>query len=238
MRPFRAPHHTSSAVALVGGGVPPKPGEISLAHHGILFLDELPEFPRSAIEALREPLETGHITIVRAAQRAQFPARFQLIAAMNPCPCGYLGDPKRACRCTPDQITRYQGKLSGPFLDRIDMQVEVTAVPHAQLMQQESGTSSQDIATQVRQAQTRQMERQNCSNQELSTKQLDEFCALDDETSRFMQRVATQLGWSARSFHRIIRVARTIADLSGTQDIELTHVSEAIQYRRALQTST
>lgn len=239
LRPFRAPHHTCSAVALVGGGVPPKPGEISLAHHGILFLDELPEFSRNALEALREPLETGHITIVRAAQRAQFPARFQLIAAMNPCPCGYLGDTKRACRCTPDQITRYQSKLSGPFLDRIDMQVEVASIAHSELIQQQPDSntqSSKTTATQVRQAQNRQIERQGCTNQQLTTKQLDQLCPLDEATSQFLQRAATQLDWSARSFHRILRVARTIADLADSKNIELTHLSEAIQYRRALQT--
>lgn len=234
-RPFRAPHHTCSAVALVGGGVPPKPGEISLAHHGILFLDELPEFSRNALEALREPLETGHITIVRAAQRAQFPAQFQLIAAMNPCPCGYLGDTQRSCRCTPDQIARYQNKLSGPFLDRIDMQVEVASITPTELTEQQTLPTSEAIAKQVQTAQALQIERQGCINQQLTIKQLDQFCTLNEATHQFLHRAATQLGWSARSFHRVLRVARTIADLAHSQHIEIPHISEAIQYRRALQ---
>lgn len=234
-RVFRAPHHTCSAVALVGGGVPPRPGEISLAHHGILFLDELPEFSRTALEALREPIETGHITIVRAAQRAKFPACFQLIAAMNPCPCGYLGDTIRHCRCTPEQIKRYQNKLSGPFLDRIDMLVEVDAVPHAQLMQTSNEISSKQMACEVLAAQQVQEQRQGCTNQQLTSKQLDEFCVLEPSSAQFLQRAIAQLGWSARSLHRILRVARTIADLGNSADITTVHLSEAIQYRRALQ---
>ena len=233
-RPFRAPHHSSSAVALVGGGIPPKPGEISLAHNGVLFLDELPEFPRNALEALREPIETGHISIVRAAHRAEFPARFQLIAAMNPCPCGYLGDPTHHCRCTPDQIARYQGKLSGPFLDRIDMQVEVAALPPADLMQASTGESSTTVAQRVQQAIALQNERQNCVNQHLNNKLLEQYCPLDNNSSAFLQRAASKLGISARGMHRILRVARTIADLAQSPSIETPHLSEAIQYRRAL----
>lgn len=234
-RAFRAPHHTCSAIALVGGGVPPKPGEISLAHHGILFLDELPEFSRAALEALREPIETGYITIVRAAQRAQFPARFQLIAAMNPCPCGYLGDVTRHCRCTPEQIKRYQNKLSGPFLDRIDMLVEVDAVPHAQLMQPANERSSLQMLQEVMAAQSIQEQRQECHNQQLTTKQLDKFCTLEASSVQFLDRAMTQLGWSARGLHRILRVARTIADLDNSEKITIAHLSEAIQYRRTLQ---
>lgn len=237
-RPFRSPHHSCSAVALVGGGVPPRPGEISLAHHGVLFLDELPEFARNALEALREPLETGQITIVRAAHRAQFPAQFQLVAAMNPCPCGYLGDPKHHCRCTSEQIARYQNKLSGPFLDRIDMQVEVTALPAETLLKNSESPSSATIAQRVQQTLTMQTERQGCSNQLLKGKQLDQFCHLNNQAATFLQRAATQLGWSARSFHRILRVARTIADMAQSPSIDIAHLSEAIQYRRALHTAS
>lgn len=233
-RPFRAPHHSCSAVALVGGGIPPKPGEISLAHHGVLFLDELPEYPRNALEALREPIETGHISIVRASHRAEFPARFQLIAAMNPCPCGYLGDPTHHCRCTPEQIARYQGKLSGPFLDRIDMQVEVAALPPAELMQASTGETSTIVAQRVQAAMSLQNQRQGSVNQHLSNKQLEQYCPLNEKSSAFLQRAATQLGMSARGMHRILRVARTIADLAQSPAIETPHLSEAIQYRRAL----
>lgn len=233
-RPFRSPHHSCSAVALVGGSIPPRPGEISLAHHGVLFLDELPEFPRNALEALREPLETGEITIVRAAQRARYPAQFQLIAAMNPCPCGYLGDTTHHCRCTPDQIARYQNKLSGPFLDRIDMQVEVSALPPSELMYPSATESSAHIAARVTQALDIQIQRQGHTNHKLSGKQLDHACKLNSASAQFLQRAATQLGWSARSFHRVLRVARTIADLAQSQQVATEHLSEAIQYRRAL----
>lgn len=228
------PHHTASAVALVGGGSPPRPGEISLAHEGVLFLDELPEFPRAALEALREPLENGTISIARAARRAEFPARFQLIAAMNPCPCGYLGSRLKACRCSPDQVLRYQGKLSGPLLDRIDLHVEVNALPSDELLQASVGESSEKVAVRVQAARLRSTERQGKSNQCLQGQEIDAYCLLDDATRKFLNTAATRLGWSGRSTHRALKVARTIADLVGARTVQLTHIAEAIQYRRAL----
>lgn len=233
-RSVRAPHHSASAAALVGGGAPPRPGEISLAHAGILFLDELPEFPRPALEALREPLESGRITISRAMRQAEFPARFQLIAAMNPCPCGHHGSARRACRCTPDMVARYQGRLSGPLLDRIDLQVEVPAVPAESLASLPQGESSEAVAVRVGQARQRQLQRQACLNAALSGDALDAHCALSPAASQFMQTAASRLGWSARSYHRVLRVARTAADLADQTEIGLAELAEAIQYRRAL----
>ena len=233
-RPTCSPHHTASAVALVGGGSPPRPGEISLAHHGVLFLDELPEFPRAALEALREPLETGTITISRAARRAEFPARFQLIAAMNPCPCGYLGSPQKACRCTPDQVARYQGKLSGPLLDRIDLHLEVPSLLPADLLQAPPGESTADIRARCTAARACAMARQDKANQALQGQEIDAHVLLVPEAVKFLQVAATRLGWSARSTHRALKVARTIADLAGSPHTELAHVAEAMQYRRAL----
>jgi magnesium chelatase family protein len=221
-------------VALVGGGSPPRPGEISLAHHGVLFLDELPEFPRAALEALREPLETGAITISRAARRAEFPARFQLIAAMNPCPCGYLGSQQKTCRCTPDQVARYQGKLSGPLLDRIDLHMEVPSLLPADLLQAPPGESTADIRARCTAARARAMARQDKANQALQGQEIDAHVLLVPEAVKFLQVAATRLGWSARSTHRALKVARTIADLAGARDTELAHVAEAMQYRRAL----
>lgn len=237
IRPTGQPHHTASAVALVGGGSPPKPGEISLAHQGVLFLDELPEFPRAALEALREPLETGHITISRAAQRADFPARFQLVAAMNPCPCGFLGSSQRACRCTPDQVSRYQGKLSGPLLDRIDLHVDVPALPAEQLLKAPQGEGTEAIRTRVVQARQRAMQRQGSTNQALQGQAIDEHLHLDDTAAKFLNTTAARLGWSARSTHRALKVARTIADLAGAERTEVSHVAEAVQYRRGLHTA-
>ena len=233
-RPTGSPHHTSSAVALVGGGSPPRPGEISLAHHGVLFLDELPEFPRAALEALREPLETGHIRIARAAQRADFPARFQLIAAMNPCPCGFLGATQRACRCTPDQVARYQGKLSGPLLDRIDLHVEVPALPADQLVQAPAGEASAAVRERVQAARGRALARQGHPNQALQGQAIDTHVRLDDAAAKFLNTAAARLGWSARSTHRALKVARTIADLAGAEATGVGHVAEAVQYRRVL----
>ena len=233
VRPYRSPHHTASAVALVGGGSPPRPGEISLAHHGVLFMDELPEF-KGALDALREPLETGHITISRAARQAEFPARFQMIAAMNPCPCGHAGSPLRACRCTPDQVTRYQGRLSGPLLDRIDMQVEVTAVAPETLSGLPDGEATEAVATRVARAHRRQLDRQGVSNAQLETAALDHHAALAPAALSFLQTASARLGWSARGYHRVLRLARTVADLSDAPTIEVAHLAEAIQYRRVL----
>ncbi len=237
-RPTCSPHHTASAVALVGGGSPPKPGEISLAHQGVLFLDELPEFPRAALEALREPLESGTITISRAAQRAEFPARFQLIAAMNPCPCGYLGSSLRACRCSPDQVSRYQGKLSGPLLDRIDIHVEVGALAADELVNTPPGENTATVRQRVVAARERAVARQGSSNQALQGKEIDAQCRLDEAAAKFLNTAAARLGWSGRSIHRCLKVARTIADLAGAESVQLTHVAEAVQYRRALKASS
>ncbi|MCI1193083.1 YifB family Mg chelatase-like AAA ATPase [Calidifontimicrobium sp. SYSU G02091] len=236
-RPLRAPHHSASAVALVGGGSPPRPGEISLAHGGVLFLDELVEFNRSALEALREPLEAGRITISRAARQATFPARFQLVAAMNPCPCGWLGAPvasPRTCRCTPDVVARYQARLSGPLLDRIDLQVEVPAVAPAQLLAQPEGEPTAVVAARVAAARGRALARQGRANALLEAADLERHCRLDEAAQRFAQQAAQRLGWSGRSLHRVLKVARTIADLAGSERLTATHLAEAMQYRRAL----
>ncbi|MBX3616198.1 YifB family Mg chelatase-like AAA ATPase [Nitrosomonas sp.] len=232
-RPFRAPHHTASGVALVGGGSHPRPGEISLAMHGVLFLDELAEFDRKVLEVLREPLESGKITISRAARQAEFPARFQLIAAMNPCPCGYLGHPSGKCHCTPDQIARYRGRISGPLLDRIDMQIEVPAVPQQELMkQQATGEKSGAIRQRVEKAHQFQLDRQGKTNNRLSVKEIDRFCALDNASENLLKQAISRLNLSARAYHRILKVARTIADLASAEKITNQHIAEAIQYRR------
>lgn len=234
VRPYRAPHHTASGVALVGGGSTPRPGEISLAHRGVLFLDELPEFDRRVLEVLREPLESGQITISRAARQADFPARFQLIAAMNPCPCGYLGHPSNKCRCTPDNVARYQDRISGPLLDRIDMQIQVGALPHDDLVRQAEGEPSAAIGKRVEHAFAKQQSRQEKANSGLSTTEIDQHCQPDADGEQLLRTAMVRLNWSARAYHRVLKVARTIADLDGGESIRQPHVAEAIQYRRAL----
>lgn len=200
-----------------------------------MFLDELVEFSRTALEALREPLETGTITIVRATRRAEFPARFQLIAAMNPCPCGHQGSPLKACRCTPDQVLRYQGKLSGPLLDRIDLHIEVPAVRPDDLLSAPHGEASAAVQQRVVAARQRAQARQGCANQALHGQQIDDHAAMDTPTRQFLQQAASRLGWSARSTHRTLKIARTVADLAGADQLSVAHLAEAIQYRRALQ---
>jgi magnesium chelatase family protein len=232
-RPFRAPHHSASGAALVGGGSTPRPGEISLAHHGILFLDELPEFDRHVLEAMREPLETGAITISRAARRAEFPARFQLVAAMNPCPCGHLGDPRRGCRCTAEQIRRYRGRISGPLLDRIDLQLEVPPVP-AHVIGGAGAARAPDsdrVRERVLAARARQTERQQALNARLEPAGIERFCNLAVKDRQLLQQAMVRLHLSARAYHRILRVARTIADLAGQPHILTAHLAEALTYR-------
>ena len=234
-RPFRAPHHTASAIALVGGGSYPRPGEISLAHNGVLFLDELPEFSRHVLEVLREPMESGHIVISRAARQSTFPAQFQLVAAMNPCPCGYVGDPRQRCHCTPDQILRYRSRISGPLLDRIDICVEVPQVPLADLGGPRSG-KDEDSATvreRVFRARQQSLARAGRPNAEISTRELERDCALGPSERRWFETALERLGLSARAYHRVLRVARTIADLDGgVALLEREHLAEALQYRR------
>lgn len=229
-RPFRSPHHSASAPALVGGGSVPRPGEISLAHHGVLFLDELPEFDRRVLEALREPLESGNIHVARAGHRASFPARFQLIAAMNPCPCGHLGEAR--CRCTPDQVARYRGKLSGPLLDRIDLILDVVPITEAEVSTRSGGDSTAVVRDRVRAARARQIARQGKANALLSPDEIEQHCVVDAQGEQLLKRAFTQLDLSARGYHRILKVARSIADLVDSADISGPHIAEAIQYRR------
>jgi magnesium chelatase family protein len=233
-RVFRAPHHTASGVALVGGGSQPRPGEVSLAHNGVMFLDELPEFDRRVLEVLREPLESGRITISRAAHQAEFPARFQLVAAMNPCPCGYLGDADGRCSCTADQVQRYRARVSGPLMDRIDMHVEVPRVTR-ELMGAIDGAAvepSAAVRARVEQARAIQLARSGKANAGLSSKEVDVLCRLSVRDGQLLEQAVNRLGLSARAYHRILKVARTIADLSGSDAIETSHLSEAISYRR------
>lgn len=234
-RQFRAPHHSASAPALVGGGASPRPGEISLSHHGVLFLDELPEFDRRVLEALREPLETGRITVSRARSRAEYPARFQLVAAMNPCPCGYHGSPDGRCRCTPDRVARYLGKLSGPLLDRMDVVVEVPPLDAAALTTQKPGESSRVVAQRVVRARAAQHARQGGPNALLEPAEMDQYCAPDESGRALLDEAMRRLGLSARGYHRVLKVARTIADLAGVEHIGAAHVAEAVQYRRVLE---
>ncbi len=243
-RPFRAPHHTASSAALVGGGSSPRPGEISLAHQGVLFLDELPEFSRSVLEVLREPMESGEINISRVAAQVCYPANFQLIAAMNPCPCGYLGGTR--CRCTPDQINRYRGKISGPLLDRIDLQVQVTPIENYQLLnsqqpnqvQQPKGESDQQIQQRICAARERQLNRQGKINSQLSSEELKTICPLSSEQRHLMDNAITRFGLSTRGFYRVLRVARSIADLAGREQVISEDYQEALSYRIASEAQT
>ncbi|MBS1814615.1 MAG: YifB family Mg chelatase-like AAA ATPase [Acidobacteria bacterium] len=245
-RPFRAPHHTVSDAGLIGGGAVPRPGEVSLAHNGVLFLDELPEFPRSVLEVMRQPLEDGNVTIARAAMSLSFPARFMLVAAMNPCPCGYFNDKSRECTCTPPMIQRYVSRVSGPLLDRIDIHIEVPAVQYKELRSGVAAEGSQQMRDRVLAARERQhtrfanvepdmartkRRRPIYANAQMSTQQIRLFCELSTEAERVLERAMQQQGLSARAHDRILKVARTIADLEGAQDITVKHLAEAIQYR-------
>ncbi len=238
IRPFRTPHHTASGVALVGGGSNPRPGEISLAHQGVLFLDELPEFDRRVLEVLREPLESGSITISRAARQAEFPARFQLVSAMNPCPCGYLGDPGGRCQCTAEQVARYRGRISGPLLDRIDLHVEVPRPPNEALLglvgggHSGDGESSAVVRERVERARERQLARTGMANHRLGSRELDQVCKLDQAGRELLEQAISRLGLSPRALHRILRVARTIADLAGEEAVSVKHLGEAVGYRK------
>lgn len=234
-RPFRAPHHTSSAVALIGGGPSPKPGEVSLAHHGVLFLDELPEFQRHVIESLRQPLDEGSVTVARAKRSVNFPARFMLVAAMNPCPCGYVMDPRHRCRCPSTKVAAYRAKISGPLLDRLDVQIEVPAVPFQTLTQQRPGESSAAIRARVVQASTRQRKRLAkegvFANAQMRHRQVHRYCLLSQRAGALLKQAMEELNFSARAYDKVLKISRTIADLAGTDCLEAEHVAEAIQYR-------
>ncbi len=234
-RPFRAPHHTISDAGLIGGGHIPRPGEVSLAHNGVLFLDELPEFKKHVLEVMRQPLEDRSVTIARAASTLTYPAGFMLVAAMNPCPCGYLGDPQHACRCSLPQIQRYRSKVSGPLLDRIDIHVEVPAVPFRDLTASAQGETSEDIRTRVtaaRQIQQKRFQRARIhSNAQMNSRQIKAHCAIDRDSVRLLENAIEKLGLSARAYNRILKIARTIADLSSQPLITTHQIAEAIQYR-------
>ena len=236
--PFRSPHHTASPVALVGGGNPPKPGEISLAHHGVLFLDELPEFHRNVLETLREPLESGHICISRAAIQTEFPAHFQLLAAMNPCPCGQWGNPKASCLCSPDKINRYLAKLSGPLLDRIDMQISLQALSEEELVKPNEEKSGESIKIRQKVTHTRlqQWKRQGCLNASLTAKACEAMCHLGDVERDFLRQALVRFKLSARSFHRLLKVARTIADMGDQERTGLSDLQQALSFKQTLQT--
>ncbi|MEW6261601.1 MAG: YifB family Mg chelatase-like AAA ATPase [Thermodesulfobacteriota bacterium] len=235
VRPFRSPHHTISDAGLIGGGANPRPGEVSLAHNGVLFLDELPEFKKSVLEVMRQPLEDGWVTIARAAMSLSFPARFMLVAAMNPCPCGYFGDLIKECTCTPSQVQKYRSHVSGPLLDRIDLHLEVPAVKYKDLGTETSGESSRIIRERVKAARRRQAERLApfglYSNAQMQAAHLRRFCQLDDQSRRLLETAMQRLGLSARAYTRVLKLARTIADLEGDDEIAVHHVSEAIGYR-------
>lgn len=231
--PYRAPHHTASHAALIGGGSSPKPGEISLAHHGVLFLDELPEFSRHVLEVLREPLETGHVCISRAHAKVDFPAQVQLIAAMNPCPCGYQSSKTHECTCTPTQISRYRSKISGPLLDRIDCHIHIGELDQATLLNAPTGEASALIKKRVQTAQALQIKRQGCTNSQLSSAQVERYCALSPEKQVWLASAMTKLKLSARAYHRILKLARTIADCAGIDTIEIKHLAESLTLRGA-----
>ena len=235
--PFRGPHHTASPMSLVGGGNPPKPGEISLAHHGVLFLDELPEFNRQVLETLREPLESGHICISRAAAQTEFPAKFQLIAAMNPCPCGQWRNSQANCLCTPDRISRYLAKLSAPLLDRIDMHITVQALSQEELVKPNTNPDKQSkiIQEKVITARNIQMKRQNCINANLSAKTCESVCELGSAEQDFLSQAMHKLKFSARGCHRLLKVARTIADMNNSQRVSLSHLQQALSFKQTLQ---
>jgi magnesium chelatase family protein len=234
-RPFRAPHHTSSDIALVGGGSNPKPGEISLAHNGVLFLDELPEFHRDCLETLRQPLEDGYINVARATKSLRFPSRFMLVAAMNPCPCGYYTDPKRNCHCTTTQIQRYLSKISGPLLDRIDIHIEVSSLKYKEIASQTLTESSAQIREKIQKArdiQQKRLAKENVfTNAVMNHKQIKEFCGLDAAAGELLKMAMEELNFSARAYDKILKISRTIADLAGAKTIQPEHISEAIQYR-------
>ena len=235
VRPFRSPHHSASAVSLVGGGTYPKPGEISLAHRGVLFLDEFAEFPRSVLENLRQPLEDGKITVARAKGVLEFPARFTMVAAMNPCPCGNSTDPEKTCSCSPSQVAKYQRKISGPIMDRIDLQIEVPRVKFDKLQDDSSGERSEDIRKRVESARARQKERfkevSMVTNNEMSSNQIKDFCKLGRESIELLRNAVSSMNLSARAYYRIIKISRTIADLASSENIKTVHIAEAIQYR-------
>lgn len=237
IRPFRAPHHTASGVALVGGGSQPRPGEVSLAHNGVLFLDELPEFDKRVLEVLREPLESGCITISRAARQAEFPAHFQLVAAMNPCPCGYLGDPSGRCRCSAEQVRRYRAKVSGPLLDRIDLHIEVPMVSRAEMREDAKRENSAAVRQRVVDTRERQLQRNGKPNSRLNNREIEASCQLSPPDEKLLDSAIDQLGLSARAWHRILKVARTIADLAASPTIQTPHLTEAITYRNLERTS-
>lgn len=234
-RPFRAPHHTISPKSLIGGGLIPKPGEISLSHYGVLFLDELPEFNRSTLEVLRGPLEDGIVSISRVNSSFTYPCKFMFVASMNPCPCGYYGSKEKECTCTEQAISKYMGKISGPLLDRIDIQIEVTGVKYQKLESNNKIESSKDIQKRVNVARQIQRERYKdekiYSNSELTPKLIEKYCQIDEESKKILQTAFEKLGFSARAYGRILKVARTIADLSGSTQINKSHIAEAIQYR-------
>ena len=236
IRPFRSPHHTISDAGLIGGGPYPRPGEVSLAHHGVLFLDELPEFKKQVLESLRQPIEDGFVTIARAAMSLSYPARFMLVCAMNPCPCGYLGDPHHECICSPPVIQRYINRISGPLMDRIDIHVETPAVQYEELTNEHAGESSAEVRRRVQAARQMQLKRfadyrDLFSNAHMGPREIRTFCKIDDKSQELLRMAITRLGLSARAYDRILKASRTIADLEGEEDIQSRHVAEAIQYR-------